>query len=75
MLFRSGRDSYGDTLSATTTQRITNVAPVVSSAPVATAVENQPYTYQLVVTDPGSADTQTFTRAVLSALETSPAVG
>jgi PKD repeat protein len=56
-----GRDSYNDTRTATTTQRITNVAPIVSSAPVTTAVENEPYSYQVTVTDPGSADTQTYT--------------
>lgn len=56
-----GRDSYNDTRTATTTQRITNVAPVVSSEPVTTAVENEAYSYQLTVTDPGSADTQVFT--------------
>ena len=56
-----GRDSYNDTRTATTTQRITNVAPVVSSEPVTTAVENEAYSYQVTVTDPGSADTQTYT--------------
>ena len=56
-----GRDSYGDTRTATTTQRITNVAPIISSTPVTAATENEPYSYQLEVTDPGSADTQTFT--------------
>ena len=56
-----GRDSYNDTRTATTTQRITNVAPVVTSEPVATAVENEAYSYQLVVNDPGTADTQTYT--------------
>ena len=56
-----GRDSYNDTRTATTTQRITNVAPVVSSAPVTTAIENEAYSYQVTVTDPGSADTQTYT--------------
>ncbi|NQW64157.1 MAG: PKD domain-containing protein, partial [Deltaproteobacteria bacterium] len=56
-----GRDSYNDTRTATTTQRITNVAPIVSSEAVTTAIENEPYSYQVTVTDPGSADTQTYT--------------
>ena len=57
-------DDAGATGAATGTVVIANVAPTISSTPPGAAAEGVLYSYPAVVTDPGTADTHTWSLAV-----------
>lgn len=54
-------DEHGEFDTETFTVTVTNADPVVSSVPAATAAEGSVYSYAAAATDPGTADTFTWT--------------